>query len=968
MERSMPLGRRGVAWLVGASAVAALVGLGLWVEFRPLPTWKAIREASGRRRWAEAESMLGRWLRSRPDDGDAWMLMAGAIREQGRESEVAGALAKVGPTSRAWGRAQSMLGEIALQDRDAAAAERAFRNSAGRSPEVLAPSQRLVYLLSLQQRPAEARDVLWGMYRTTLDPRQLADLVLALEAPEADLRGLEGEVKPFLDRTPADPWLRRVWGLIMLQKGRPAEALPHLQAAAAAFEDDPGGRFALAECRRMLGSPEVDPALLGPEPLGTSDRARWWLLRARLDEARGRPADAEADLTHVLEIDAGHREAHYRLGQLLRRSGDADRAAGHIRRADELQERDKTLRLEHARLRREGFSRDACLHLGTLCREAGLPDEARAWFEQGTRFGPDRPDLRAAASLVPAGSGARTREPARPVLASRPTLPPPSPPAPAHAGGIPRFEDVARTAGIDSRYDCGAGRSLSIADTIGGGVGLIDYDGDGWLDIYFVNGGPLTADLRSASGANRLYRNRGDGTFEDVTARAGVAGSAYGMGCAVGDYDGDGHDDLFVTGLGRTILYRNRGDRTFEDATARAGVGSPRWTTAAGFADLDDDGDLDLVAITYVELNVKAESQCRDEFGLPIHCSPQRYRAEPDQLFRNNGDGTFSDVSREAGLEVPDGRGLGLAIADLDGDGRLDLFVANDTSPNFLFLNKGGLRFEEQGMASGVAFDGAGRATASMGVVADDLNGDGLIDLFHTNLINEGSILRSNLGGGQFMDATLSAGLSAPSRPKTGFAAAALDADNDGRLDLFVANGHIDDRPKIQTPMAQTPQLFLGRDGGRFEVMDPAGDRYFSRPVVGRGAAAGDLDNDGRVDLVVVHRDEPAAVLHNRTPGGHWLGVRLVGAKNGRSPVGARVRIRTPAGDQMRWQTGGTGYLSAHDSRLWFGLGSAPAVEHLEVRWPSGKVESWPDLPADQILEIKEGNPPRPMTASRPSR
>jgi hypothetical protein len=428
------------------------------------------------------------------------------------------------------------------------------------------------------------------------------------------------------------------------------------------------------------------------------------------------------------------------------------------------------------------------------------------------------------------------------------------------------------------------------------------------------------------------------------------------MGCAVGDYDNDGHDDLYVTGLNQAILYRNRGDGTFEDVTARAGVATDRWTTAAGFGDLDGDGDLDLVVITYVEIGLDDSLQCRDYSGRRIHCTPGRYPAQPDLLFRNNGNGTFTEVSHAAGFEAPNGRGLGLAIADLDEDGKLDIFVANDASPNFLFRNLGGMRFEEIGPTAGVATNGSGRATASMGVVAQDLDGDGRIDLFITNLVNESNTFFRNLGNAPFQDATLGAGLDAPSRPKTGFGDAALDADNDGLLDLFVANGHVDDRPWANSPMAQTPLFFRGRGPGRFLVTrDEPRFSYLNHPVAGRGVAAGDLDNDGRVDLVVVHRDAPAVLLRNRTEGGHWLGVRLRGTRSGKTPVGARVACRTRDGEIVRWFTNGTGYLSAHDQRLWFGLGRATMVEKLEVRWPIGAAQTWSNIAADRILSIEEG-------------
>ncbi len=464
-----------------------------------------------------------------------------------------------------------------------------------------------------------------------------------------------------------------------------------------------------------------------------------------------------------------------------------------------------------------------------------------------------------------------------------------------------------------------------------------------------------------------LYRNQRDGTFRDVTGSAGVAGKGYGMGCAIGDYDNDGDDDLFVTGLRGTILYRNRGDGTFEDVTSSAGVFSDRWTTAAGFGDLDGDGDLDLVVVAYVEVSLDDERACRDHAGRPIHCSPGFYPAQSDLLYRNNGDGTFTEVAKSSGFVGENGRGLGLAIADLDGDGKLDIFVANDANPNFLFRNRGGWRFEEIGAEAGVATNGSGLPTASMGVVADDLDEDGRIDLFITNLVNESSTLFRNLGSGLWIDATLGAGLAAPSRPKTGFGDAAFDADRDGRLDLFVANGHVDHRPWANSPMAQTALFFWGRDRGRFEVAGAAEPSYFVRRVVGRGVAAGDLDNDGRVDLLVIHRDAPAVLLWNRAQGGHWLGIQLRGTRSGRTPVGTRVTCQIGHRTQVRWMTSGTGYLSAHDPRLWFGLGDAAQVDRLEVRWPSGTVQSWTDLAANRILVIEEGKEIFRETGRRPS-
>jgi len=903
------------------------------------------------------EAGLRRWLQGHPRDGDAWEMLGGLLFDQGRMDDALTALRQVREVDPGWVHAQTVIGEIAIRQRRLAEAEQTFRRAAERSRRAVEPLERLASLLSLERRPAEARSVLRRLFQITHDPRHLADSILISQL-ESEVRDLSPELEEFLKQAPDDPWLRRVWGLFLLSRGRSAEALPHLEAAATALEEDPLGRFALAECWMALGIAVDDLSLLGSPPCGAADKARWWVLRSRLAEVRGGDEETLENLRNAVSADPRNAEAHYRLGQVMIRRGDRAGGQVHLERADVLGVRQDNLKRELRRLLRERTDVDALLRIGRLCQESGMTAEASDWFELAYRRDPRlRPPGFDPAQRAAVGDGP-TVALSRPVLnasvLARPTDQSPRM-APRPDSGS-RIEDIAERAGVRFQYDSGATSHLFIADTMGGGVALFDFDDDGWLDIYFVNGCALPFDRQSCPRPNKLYRNRGDGTFEEVTERAGVGGRGYGMGCVVGDFDNDGHDDLFVTGLNQTVLYHNRGDGTFADVTAQAGVASSRWTTAAGFGDLDGDGDLDLVVVTYVDADPKDLLECRDKSGRLIHCQPERFPAQLDHLFRNNGDGTFSDVSREAGIEVPEGRGLGLAIADLDGDGRLDLFVANDGTANFLFRNRGGLRFEEVGLTAGVAYDAMGQPTASMGVVAEDLNGDGRIDLFHTNFINQSSTLRWNLGGGLFADGTLAANLAAPSRSQTGFGTVALDVDNDGTLDLFVANGHTDDQPWFNTPMAQTAQLFLGRNHGRFELASPKGSPFFARPVVGRGVAAGDLDNDGRVDLVVVHRDAPAAVLRNETRGGHWLGLRLLGTQSGRSPVGARVVCQAGSRSQVRWLTSGTGYLSSSDPRLWFGLGSAPKAEHLEVRWPSGTVQTWSDVAADRILDIREGD------------
>jgi tetratricopeptide (TPR) repeat protein len=974
IERPRSRSRRLGKALIFLTVITILSGAAVWY-FRPpfadsifgprqVLNWKPIEAAAARQNWAEVDRQIGPWIQAHADDGKAYVLLAFVRISQGREAESLESLKTVKPDDPSWITAQNILGDLAFARKDAAESERIYRGLAAKSPQAIPPRQRLVYLYSLQLRTAEARAVLWEMYRAKLDPDQLAELVLASFQVENDVRGLGPELPQFLKTTPNDPYLQRAWGLSLHWRGKPAEALPYLESAAEALDNDLTGRFALAECRLALGilPPDTDiETILGPRPASASSASLWYVMASQLADVRGKSDASFEFLRKAVEANPENREACIRLGQALTRRGKPDEAKLQNARAEVLNQREKTLKRAHNDARREGFNAEWCERLGLLCNESHLTTEAREWLELSLKYEPNRASARAALDRIPRTSESNIQ----PILLSRRTQRPrPSNAAPptqnASAAKAVRFEDIASQSGLTYQYDCAATGDMFIGDTMGGGVGLIDYDGDGWLDVYLVNGCKLPIDPKAPARPNKLFRNTGHGTFEDMTERAGVPGNGYGMGCTVGDYDNDGHDDLFVTGLGQTVLYHNNGDGTFKDVTAQAGVTSSRWSTASGFGDLDSDGDLDLMVVTYVTASPATSTPCLDQTGRPIHCSPGYYAAEFDILFRNNGDGTFTDISREAGIEVPSGRGLGLAIADFDDDGRLDLFVANDASPNFLFRNLGGLKFEEVGLSMGIGCDGSGRATASMGVAAADLDGDGRIDLFHTNFINEPNTLRLNSGGGFFRDATLAANLDAPSRALTGFGTAALDVDNDGLLDLFVANGHVDDQPWVNSPMAQLPALFMNQGNGRFVQASRETSPYFARPVVGRGVAAGDLDNDGRTDLLVIHRDVPAALLRNQTEGGgHWLGLRLQGVKSGHTPVGARVTCRAGGRTTVRWLTSGTSYLSSNDPRLSFGLGSSTTIEKLDVHWPSGLTQSWSNLPIDIYLNLQEGSDPK---------
>ena len=904
------------------------------------------------KRWEESESRLAAWVRTRPNDGEAWCQLGDVRAVRGREEDALDAYGHVPESNPAWLHARVESGEIRLRRHELAEAESAFRDAARADPRAVKPRRRLVFLLLLEQREAEARSAVWELFRLTRDVGALVALTGLVGMPHPEVGESAAELDPYFQKTPDDSWLVRARGLIASRRGRQAEARPFLEAAAKAIQDDAEGRLALAECQVAAQKLDDVEDTLGTLPPDPPDQARWWLIRSDLAAAKGRQDAALADLGRAVAADPENPTAHFRLGQALSRRGDATSAALQMKHAEVINARVTELATTMKEVLNGRRDAETFARVGNLCRAQGLHAVERAWFEETIRLDPTRSDAQMA--LAQADGQARPSVfPRRIASTVRVTV---AAAAPSLDAEGPSFEEVADRAGLRFRYESGASGNLFIADTMGGGVALLDYDGDGRLDVYLIGGCKLPVDSRTPATPNKLFRNLGDGLFQDVTEAAGVSGRGYGMGAAVGDYDSDGHDDLFVTGFGETILYHNRGDGTFEDVTRRAGVGSDRWTTAAGFGDLDGDGDLDLVVVTYVAADPRHLPDCRDPTGHAIHCPPSQFPAESDHLFRNNGDGTFTDVAREAGFDLPKGPGLGLAIADLDGDRRLDVFVANDATPNFLFRNLGGLKFAEVGVASGVAYDRSGHATASMGVVAADLDGDGRIDLFHTNFLDEGSTFLHNLGGGLFVDATAASGLDAPSRPLTGFGAVAFDADNDGRIDLFTANGHVDDRPWLNQPMAQFPQFFRSKTDGAFTLATGVGP-YFERPHVGRGVAAGDFDNDGRVDLVVIHRDEPAALLHNTTAAsGHWLGVRLVGGASGRTPIGAKVTCHAGGRTTVRWLTSGTSYLASQDQRLWFGLGASRIVDRIEVEWPAGNTQSRSDLAADRIVEFRESD------------
>jgi hypothetical protein len=525
-----------------------------------------------------------------------------------------------------------------------------------------------------------------------------------------------------------------------------------------------------------------------------------------------------------------------------------------------------------------------------------------------------------------------------------------------------RFELV-KDSGIDFVTDSGRSAHRHQPETMVAGVALFDFDGDGRLDVFLTNGATMPAlDKSEPRYWNRLYRNLGGFKFEDVTEKAGVKGTGYDNGVTTGDYDNDGRTDLFVAGLRANVLYRNRGDGTFEDVTARAGLASPDpdygtlWSVAAAFLDYDRDGDLDLFVSNYVIWDPKTEPLCGPR-GIHDYCHPRNYKGLPNSLYRNEGDGRFSDVSKAAGIRALVGKGMGLGIADFDQDGFTDVFVANDSEPNYLFRNRGDGTFEEAGFAAGVAYPESGRPLSGMGADARDIDDDGRPDLFHTALSNETMPVFQNQGQGGFVELTARAGVGALTLSRAGWANAIVDFDNDGRRDLFVAGGDVmDPTGEFREKVRQTNLVLANVGGFRFKDASPgAGADFASKAAVHRGAAFGDLDDDGRVDAIVTALDEGVELWRNTSPAPHrWLSVRAIGTRSNRDGVGARITLTTALGVRHGHVNTSVGYGGASDIRVHFGLGADETVAKLEVRWPSGALQVLEQVASNQVLVVKE--------------
>ena len=528
-----------------------------------------------------------------------------------------------------------------------------------------------------------------------------------------------------------------------------------------------------------------------------------------------------------------------------------------------------------------------------------------------------------------------------------------------------QFQDVTEKAGIKALIIAGAKQKNYVLEVNGSGVCWFDFNNDGFMDLYLVNGSTL-AELQgkkpSQPHRNYLFRNNRDGTFTDVTEAAHVPGSGWGFGCVAADYDNDGYSDLLLTNLGTNTLYHNNGDGTFSDVTVKSGLGGGQiWHAGAAFADYDGDGYLDVYVAGYLDFDVRNPELKTCEYrGVNVHaCGPLGYRGAPDALYRNNGDGTFTDVTLKAGVTDQNLYfGFGVIFDDLNGDGKPDIFVGNDSNPNYLYINQGDGTFQETGIPSGAAMNGDGKEMSSMGIAVGDYDNDGLMDLFITTFANDNYVLYHNEGNGLFADHSFQSGLGEATVPYLGWATFFLDYDNDGRKDLFAANGHV--YPEVDGKLAETYrqplQMFHNLGDGKFrEVSRELGLSKMPWHSA-RGGAFCDYDNDGRIDVLISNIDDRPQLLRNTgKSGGNWLELKLTGTKSNRDAIGAQVKVKSGSLTQYDHVRAGGSFLSSNDPRLHFGLGKNGSADEIEVRWPTGIIERFAPVRANQILTLTEG-------------
>jgi predicted Zn-dependent protease len=932
------------------------------------------REEMGAGLFALAQTRLTQLTVDRPGEPEVAYQLGCCEAARARPDAALGIWARIPPESRWAAPAALGFAQTALALGRITEAEQILRAAMRRpTPELPFLRRMLLIIIGQQGRFDEARRLIESQWQAT-DPNDTASLAdrLAMLREHVgldfepfplkwNLSQLERESTSVVERDQRA--LAQARAYLATRSGNFTLAKTELLSCLDRWPDDPEVWKSWLDWAMASGQVELARKSLEHVAAGALNEAQTLKVHAWYARESQDPANERRFLTQLIAMDPGQSSALARLAELTSQTGE-------VREAERLRRKKTELDAafdRYVRLYREDRYVEHLDELAKLAEQLGRWFEAHAFWELAqltsvsnaeAKHALARLDSRGLAPARAEGSLAdRLASQRAPLSHSRSSL---IKSESVGHGVTPVFEDRASHAGLTSFVlDNGQSAIHQLPEMSCGGVGLLDFDRDGFMDIYAVQGGPFPPAPDKACTGDRLFRNRGDGSFDDVTARSNVERftRGYGHGVSVADYDNDGDQDVFVTRWRSYALYRNNGNGTFDEMTQAAGLGGDRdWPTSSAFADLDNDGDLDLYVCHYGLWDTVNPRICKDPAGaITITCDPRLVSSLPDHVFRNDG-GRFVDVTAEAGIIDRDGRGLGVVAADLDGDGLIDLFVANDSTANFLFHNLGGFRFEEVGHSAGVAANAEGGYQAGMGIACGDLDGDGLPDLAVTNFYGESTTFFHNLGHGLFADHGAAIGLAAPSRYFLGFGAAFFDANNDGRLDLLTANGHVSDtRPLF--PYAMAPQLYLGDDSGHLAEVTAQAGPPFQQLYVGRGLAVGDIDNDGRLDAIMVAQNEPPVYFHNQTErsSGHFVTFRLEGTKSNRDGVGCSVAIVSPNRRQVRQRMGGGSFQSAADPRLHFGLGRSDHIDAVEVKWPSGQLDRFQDVAVDQNYRLIEG-------------
>lgn len=845
-------------------------------------------------------------------------------------------------------------------------AEIEFRQVLRLYPQHLTAHDRLGYLLGLAACSWEAIPHRLELIRqNTFEPIHLYLLCMGDAALEnAEL------LAEYQAAAPADPRVLIGLARSALEYQQRSESEAYLRRA---IQIRPDLITAHAKLGALLLDQKSESAVAAWEkqlPAEAEESPEIWEVRGDWAQQQGAHPQAIRCYWEVVRRDPNHERANYQISQLLLGLGKAKQADPFLRRARLLQSYFDVVKIAYT-----GTDDPAIERAQRHAESLGLIWEAYGWCHLMLQKSPrskwamtGRQRLQPQLAALPLTRAQPAANPSRSVDLTEFPLPlrngPPSPAkgaiSNAQTATSIHFEDLAEPAGLKFQYVNGAvprPQGPRMYQFTGGGVAVLDYDGDGWPDLHLTQGCAWPFQPKDVGHLDQLFRNRGNGQFEDATEQAGLVENGFSQGATVGDFNQDGFPDLYVANIGANRLFENQGDGTFRDVTLETGTGGDRWTTSCLLADLNGDRLPDLYAVNYLSGPDVFDRVCPDTEGISRSCSPSQFSGSQDQLYLNLGDGRFRDVSAAAGIELPDGKGLGIVALDLDGSDQLSLFIANDAVPNFFFANKtrdltGPPQLSEQAFLRGLALNGDGLAQASMGIATGDADGDGLLDLFVTTFYNEFNTLFRQRANQMFADETRPTGLAEPSLKQLGFGTQFVDGELDGWPDLIVANGDVDDFRDIGRPYAMLPQYFRNSGGGRFnEVAGKSVGPYFTRPYLGRGLARVDWDRDGRDDVVVSHLEAPVALVTNRTPRvGNYLQLRFVGTESERTAIGTSVTLEAGGRTRVQQLTAGDGYQASNERTLTFGLGNATQVDRIVVRWLSGKKQEFTAIDVNQTL------------------